>query len=177
MAAARSFPRKAWQLFPALIAGVAFLGMQSDLSSMPARRLADYPRLMLWAWERPEDLTFIPPDRVGVAFLAETIWLRGDGVGVIVQPRLQPLRMPPNTTLVAVVRLEIDRTAAPALTADQRGQVVDEIKRTAGVIQPRGIQIDFDATVSQREFYRELLPELRRELPPEMALSMTALPS
>jgi len=35
----------------------------------PARTL---PRLILWAWERPEDLRALDPD-TGVAFLAQTI--------------------------------------------------------------------------------------------------------
>ena len=40
-----------------------------------------------------------------------------------------------------------------------------------------GIQVDFDASVSQREFYRELLTELRRQMPDRLGLSMTARPS
>ncbi|HKX29107.1 MAG TPA: hypothetical protein VJ302_15540, partial [Blastocatellia bacterium] len=33
------------------------------------------PRIVLWAWERPENLEFIDPGRIGVAFLARTIRL------------------------------------------------------------------------------------------------------
>ena len=52
-------------------------------------RMNDLPRVILWAWERPEDLRFINPQEIGVAFLAETIILRGDRA--IIRPRLQPL--------------------------------------------------------------------------------------
>ena len=62
---------------------------------------------MLWAWERPEDLRFIDTDRVGVAFLAATAILRGDTV--VPRPRMQPLQVPPGTTLKAVVRVEVAR--------------------------------------------------------------------
>jgi hypothetical protein len=39
------------------------------------------------------------------------------------------------------------------------------------------IQVDFDATASQRGFYRTLLIELRKQLPPATKLSITALGS
>ncbi len=55
--------------------------------------------------------------------------------------------------------------------------LVERIKihaRTPGV---RGVQIDFDAPVSQRSFYRELLSRLHSELPRHVELSMTALAS
>jgi hypothetical protein len=39
------------------------------------------------------------------------------------------------------------------------------------------IQIDFDAVTSEREFYRALLGDLRKQLPDEVPLSMTALAS
>jgi len=38
-------------------------------------------------------------------------------------------------------------------------------------------QVDFDATRSQREFYRSLLIDLRHRMPPRLPLSMTALAS
>jgi hypothetical protein len=39
------------------------------------------------------------------------------------------------------------------------------------------IQIDFDALVSERDFYRALLQDLRAQLPAHVPLSMTALAS
>jgi len=53
--------------------------------------LRNFPRVILWAWERPEDLRFLdhsdqPP---AVAFLARTLYLRG--ADVLVRPRFQPL--------------------------------------------------------------------------------------
>jgi hypothetical protein len=40
-----------------------------------------------------------------------------------------------------------------------------------------GIQVDFDATASERRFYRELVIDLRRLLPDSVPLSITALAS
>jgi hypothetical protein len=41
----------------------------------------------------------------------------------------------------------------------------------------RAIQLDFDATASQRDFYAALLQEVRRQLRPDLPLSITALAS
>lgn len=129
---------------------------------------------MLWAWEQPQDLRFIDPRRTGVAFLAATLILDGDRV--VVEPRRQPLRVPREAVLVAVGRIEF-RDTTPALDASQRTRLV---RALAGLAKQRGVvglQVDFDAPVSARAFYRALLGDLRRELPPSTALSMTALAS
>ena len=130
------------------------------------------PPVMLWAWERPEDLTFIDPQKTGVAFLAKTITLRGDKV--VAKPRLQPLKVPDATKIVAVVRIESDRTEPPSLSPAQLAQTVAEIRNSS---VKSLLQIDFDATVSERNFYRSLLTQLRNELPASTALSITALAS
>lgn len=130
---------------------------------------------MLWAWERPEELRFIDPSRMGVAFLAETVFLEADSV--MVRPRLQPLRVPGGTALVAVVRVESSRLRPARLSADQREQTVAAIGRLTELAGIRGVQVDFDATTSERAFYRLLLIDLRRELPRSLGLSVTALAS
>jgi hypothetical protein len=145
----------------------------------PSSRVSELPTTIVWAWERPERLDFIDPERVGVAFLAKTIYLRGDRV--ISRPRFQPLTLPPGAHLVAVARIESetspDYSRRPALSPAQ-------IKETASTISELGtlpnvvmVQVDFDATASERAFYRELLTQLREKLPPSTALSITALAS
>jgi len=136
----------------------------------PARPGA--PSLFLWAWERREDLSFIDPGRIGVAYLAETVCLRGADVEV--RPRLQPLRLPAGTHVIAVVRVE--RRGA-ALSADQCRICAAEIVRSVPVQRVDSIQIDFDASVSERPFYAALLTGLRARLPGSCGLSMTALAS
>lgn len=137
--------------------------------------MSRFPKLFLWAWERPEQLEFINPREVGVAFLAQTIYLREGKV--IERPRMQPLRVPEGTTLIAVVRIETARDASQALSATQRDETVaalTEVGQTTGV---HALQIDFDARESERQFYQDLLKELRARLPEEMPLSITALAS
>lgn len=138
-------------------------------------RLSTLPPIILWAWERPEDMRFIDPNKIGVAFLAETIRLQGSEV--YVRPRLQLLRVPTGTPLVAVVRLEIDRSKPPVLTAEQRARTVRAITEVSALPGVGTLQVDFDATESERTFYRALLQELRQALPQTTTLSITALAS
>jgi hypothetical protein len=137
--------------------------------------LAAFPQVILWAWERPELLDFIDPNAVGVAFLARTLYLSGPDV--IVRPRLQPLSVPRETKLIAVVRIEADRLRPPDLSSQQREVAAAAIAAVSGLQGSGALQVDFDAAVSQRTFYRDVLWELRRQLPASMPLSMTALAS
>jgi hypothetical protein len=133
------------------------------------------PKLVLWAWERPEDLSFIDPNEIAVAYLAGTIRLRGGAVEAA--PRLQPLRVPPKTRVSAVVRIESAAGASTQLTPTQREQAVSAIMWMTNRPATVGTQIDFDARLSERAFYGDLLRDLRRRLPAGMPLSITALAS
>ena len=133
------------------------------------------PRVFVWAWERPEDLRWIDPHAVGVAFLARTVCPREHGV--VVRPRRQPLLVQPHTVRMAVVRVETESAAGqPASRADvpRTASAIAAAARLPGV---RALQVDFDAVASERAFYRSLLEELRRQLPAHMPLSITALAS
>jgi len=138
---------------------------------------AGFPKKILWAWERPEDLEFLDPNQFGVAFLAQTLVLKGDEV--VFSPRHQPLKVRPETKLIAVTRIESRKTtgAPSALSATQRAQLVERILKTLHFGNVAAIQIDFDAVTSEREFYRQLLTDLRQKLPDNVPLSMTALAS
>jgi len=127
---------------------------------------------MLWAWEEPEDLRGIDPRRVGVAFLAERVFL---GKSAQMYPRRQSILAPDNAYAVAVVRLE----AGPGFvdSSQLRTEAADAVLRAATLSRVRGIEVDFDATASQREFYADLLRRVRSRLPGKMGLTMTALVS
>ena len=167
----------------------------------PSQNQTHLPQVMLWAWERPEDLRFINPRTTGVAFLAGTIEIisnpsqttKTSNAGVVLHPRLQPLRVPPGTSLMAVIRIEspndlwrqIKRRSGdkPALagelpySAAQLIRIAEMIASLASLSGVRAVQVDYDATQSEREFYRELLQDVRKRLPQTMPLSITALAS
>lgn len=149
------------------------------ISSVPtsSSRTSQLPATILWAWERPERLDFIDSKKVGVAFLAKTIYLRGDRV--VSRPRLQPLTLPPGARVVAVARIESEHSNSkrPALSPAQIRETASTISELGSLPNVVMVQVDFDATASERAFYRELLTQLRGKIPPSTALSITALAS
>ena len=149
-----------------LVAAVwIFCGCRQQTDPLPG-----FPRLVLWAWERPESLEFLNPQSAGVAFLARTVsWQAGQ---ITSRPRLQPLRVPPGTPLMAVVRLESRGLPLPELA-----KVRAEILKSASTPGVQALQVDFDAKVSERDWYRELLLQLHDDLKASMPLSITALAS
>jgi hypothetical protein len=162
------------------LASVAILSgrVRNPLASHgPARagRMKNFPPVILWAWERPAHLDFINPREVGVAFLAKTIFLRGESVSE--RPRLQPLSVPPGTMLIAVARIESDRREQASLSDTQLAHTAAKIAELAHLPNIAAVQVDFDARLSERDFYRALLLELRRRLPEGLPLSVTALAS
>jgi len=164
-------------------------------SAAPSPRMAKLPNVYLWAWERPEDLRFLGDQKVGVAFLAKTISVKEPSAeeiaqgrdGIFVRPRLQPLRITPGTPLMAVVRIEALQGAvhsnngsagsSASISATQTLLIANEIASAANIPGVSAVQIDFDATLSEHDFYRALLVEVRKRLPNGIPLSITALAS
>jgi hypothetical protein len=144
-------------------------------------RVRALPNVVLWAWERPEDLRFANPKDVGVAFLAQTIFIsdRTIAPGFSVRARLQPLRFAEGARLIAVTRIQArDASFADAtIRVDKASAIAKAIANTAAMPDVSAVQIDFDAVESRREFYRKLLKELRAQLPEGMPISITALAS
>jgi hypothetical protein len=136
----------------------------------PSDPIRLFPKLMLWAWESPQDLRFVKPGDAGIAFLERTVWLEEKSVRS--RPRLQPLRFTPGVELVAVVRLESAGRSLPL-----RRDVVREIMPTVKIAGLLALQIDFDARRSERLWYAGLLRDLRQAVPAALPLTITALES
>lgn len=140
--------------------------------ALPAASMQREPPLMLWAWETPQDLTALDPLRAGVAFLAREVLLSHD---LTVRPRYQPMRLAPGTWLIAVVRIETASSFAPNNNVARRSALA--IAEAAQLPNVRALQIDFDATAAQQDFYATVLRDLRHNLPAGFPVSMTALVS
>lgn len=160
-----------WLLLVFVLVPISILALRTR----PESSLSKLPPVIIWAWERPEKLDFINTDKVGVAYLAKTLRLEGNQV--ISRPRLQPLQLAPDTRLIAVVRIESDRSNTPTFSYRQRLKAAAEIANLSALSNISVVQIDFDAAVSERPFYTDLLNEVRRQLPASTALSITALAS
>jgi len=133
------------------------------------------PKIMLWAWERPETLSCLDSNKIGVAFYAGTINLIANDF--YFQPRLQPLVIPKSVYLEAVFRINNKTGSNPQLSNSATHNLLATITKIAARPGIKSIQIDYDAKETERPFYRNLLVQLRAALPPQLPLSMTALAS
>jgi hypothetical protein len=138
---------------------------------------AGMPAKILWAWEREEDLRFLDARQFGVAFLAQTLTLQQDEV--VFRPRRQPLELPDNIYVIAVTRIETVKESAkrPTFSEGQRKKIVNLIKKTLELPNVKAIQTDFDVVASERKFYRQLINDLKKDLPEKTPLTITSLAS
>jgi hypothetical protein len=83
--------------------------------------------------------------------------------------------MPSSAVRMPVVRIETEPSAS--LNDENREEVVRELLAAAHEPGIAALQVDFDATRSERQFYRETLVELRKRMPADLPLSITALAS
>lgn len=143
----------------------------------------EMPKKMIWAWERPEDLKFLDPKEFGVAFLAQTLFLEKDRVDQ--KARRQTLELAEGAYVIAVTRIETikETSRRPEYSNEQIESAVGLIIRTLDLPNVKGIQIDFDAVVSERAFYRDLMTKVKTAIdarpssPVALHFSMTSLAS
>ncbi len=152
-----------------LLTAIAMVAFCSTSALTGSR--APLPSTVLWAWDRPEDLRFLPSN-TAVALLVDTVTIKDGKVSD--QFRTHAVRLPAALPRIAVVRIE---NRSNPIAPQARSRVVESILRAASLDYVAGVQIDFDAHVSERAWYRELLEETRRRLPPGKPLSITALAS
>ncbi|PWF55076.1 hypothetical protein [Massilia glaciei] len=139
-----------------------------------ASSLAALPPTMLWAWERHEDLRWLP-STVGVAYVAITLELTAGQVRL--RPRAYRLLVRPETVVVPVVHVDASWRQPPALDAAQHEAIAAQVLKAARGARSRVVQLDFEVRRSQRGFLLALVGDLRRRLPADVALSVTALAS
>jgi hypothetical protein len=166
----------AWFTRGAAIAAMLLaLGLAGDRMS-PARAgiAIDLPQLMLWAWDRDDDLRFIDAADTGVAYLAATLTLRGADVALTA--RHNPLALPPGVRRVAVVHVETDRGEPPVQSSAQLQRFVEALAAVGEQVPHHVLQVDYEAPASQRTFLIEAIAALRSRLP-GAAISVTALAS
>lgn len=127
---------------------------------------------ILWAWERPEDLRFAPDTEVAVH--AAFIEIRGERFAA--RGRRHPLKVarPPST---AVVHIQIDHREPLNWTPALRGQLARAVLGYATAFRTPRVQIDFEVLASERQMLLDVLADVRRGLPKNVTLSMTALAS
>lgn len=141
----------------------------------PASRMDRLPRVTMWAWERREDLRAVDPATTAVAWLDRTVVLDGRGVEVV--PRRQPLLLPAADGLVRIAVVRVETGTGAVLNDDSAGAVAEGILEALPGEKVAALQVDFDARVSERAWYADVLRRVRAGMPKQMPLSMTALAS
>ena len=145
---------------PILAASLCLLAAGDQPAVLAPARMAfpnAMPQTVVWAWQEPEDLRSAPPQSVGVAFLAQNIFLRGTAKpdqenALAILPRHQPLFVAPGASVMAVVRLIA--MSGFRDTPEMRAQATAALAGVARQPGIRALQVDFDATRSQRAFLR-----------------------
>jgi hypothetical protein len=136
--------------------------------------LAGLPAKLVWAWERPEDLRWLPHD-VGVAYVASSIYLRGEEA--LVHPRSAPLLVKESTAQIPVLHVDASWRTPPTLSEQQTQRIAQELLRVAARANRQVVQLDFEVRRSQRPFLAATIATIRRRLDARIALSVTALAS
>jgi hypothetical protein len=128
---------------------------------------------VVWAWERPEDLRFV---HGGAEVAVQSGFVVLSGAGVYARGRRFPLLMvdQPET---AMVHVQIDHHLHLAWTAQQRRDLSQAVLHLADPVGAKRVQVDFEVRKSERPILLDLLVDLRRALPKDTSLSMTALAS
>lgn len=127
------------------------------------------PHVVLWVWERPEDVSAVDPGATGLAVLAGSFEI--GPAGMRYRPRLQPVRLPEAAVTTTVFRVDVEE-GTPLPVQDVASRILTAVGRRV-----TSVQIDFDARISERTAYRELLERLRAGLPKGASLGITALAS
>src|SRR5262249_32380134 len=149
-----------------------FLVSDQNISAR-TRIPVDMPPLVLWAWDRGDDLSFIDIRDTAVAYLAATVILRGETV--LLTPRHHPLAPPQGTRLIAGAHVEVDRYEPPVVSDAQALAFAATLAALREIRPGEFLQIDFEATSSQRAFFLKAVAALRQRLP-DAVLSATAFP-
>ncbi|MEA3010003.1 MAG: hypothetical protein QOJ91_1695 [Sphingomonadales bacterium] len=140
-------------------------------SCRPAPRA--HSRLILWAWERPEDLRFAG---TAAEIALQTGFVELAGNGIEARGRRFPLKSA-ATPSTALVHVQIDHRSALEWTPSLRARASAAILYYAAAIPARRVQLDFEVRASERAVLLDVLSDVRKGLPKGTLLSMTALAS
>ena len=140
-------------------------------SCRPAPRTSS--PLILWAWERPEDLRFAG---TSTEVAVQTGFIEISGNRLHARGRRFPLKTasPPST---AVVHVQIDHERPLEWTPLLRARTIAAILHYATATPAPRVQLDFEVRASERAVLLDVVAGLRSGLPAGTLFSMTALAS
>ena len=129
---------------------------------------AELKKTVLWSWERYEDLSYIDPKVTSVAPLIATFIINKDEK-VKAKLRLNHYKIPIKTNILPVFRIEIETANLNYATIYKLVLKILSLSK-----ENQLIQLDFDARLSQRTLYRDIINLLVKH---KREVSITALAS
>jgi len=128
------------------------------------------PVKLAWLWDGAD----APADpETQAAVVVQQLLLTGDELRVRPRPRAPALA--PRTPVTPVVHVEISTVRPPADPARYQHAIVHAVVQAAQLSNSGWVQLDMETRASQRAFHRAVIAELRRALPRDIRLSVTAL--
>lgn len=144
-----------------LVGGIVFLIFTKN----------NYSKIYLWAWERPENFSFLKEySNTTIVFYAGDIVIKGGKATTNL--RRNPLFIPNNVKSFPLVR--IDSFDSPSNLVANTDKISDFIIKICGLYKE--CQLDFEARTSEYDFYLGLMNKIRTILP-DKKISVTALAS
>ena len=98
-----------------------------------------------------------------------------NGPDILVRPRPRAPALMPGSPVTPVVHVEIGALRSPVDAERQRRAIVQAVLQVAPLSTSGWVQLDMETRASQRDFYQTAVRDLRRALPPQIKLSVTAL--
>jgi hypothetical protein len=123
-----------------------------------------------WLW----DNAALPPWSIAeAAVLQRHILLSGDSATT--RQRMVAPHLPGGTRVTPVVHVEVSIIHPPRHIELQAPLILQAMREAAQASTSGWVQLDMEAHPSQRQFYRDLVRQLRAALPADIRLSVTAL--
>lgn len=132
--------------------------------------LAAHAQQVAWLWDEARLPAWSAQE---AAILQRHILLSGDDI--LTRPRMRWPALPPSVLVTPVLHVEVSTVNPPRNIENSRAIITQAMLDAAAVSTSGWVQLDMEARPSQRVFYRSLVQQLRRELPPRVKLSVTAL--
>lgn len=168
MVVIRSMPRKT--LLNSLVLLVGVVSYVTALSMQPTDIVPQKSQRIAWAWDEAQ----VPDWSMRhVAVVVRHILLRDQAV--LQRPRTSSPKIAATTLVTPVVHVEISSVHPPVDITQSRPLIVKAMRQAAHMSTSGWVQLDMEARPSQRDYYKELVREIRSVLPAEVKLSVTAL--
>lgn len=172
---------KGWRAWLGIVACVALhaLAVFAAYAEGAGRmaQSAPAPRLVLWAWSRSDDLSFLArtpaPHAIDVAFLSGELLLQPSGLHV--HPRLRPLRLPSDIERTAVAFVDVSRRHRRPLSAADIERLATRLRALPLMRDAERLQLNFEAVHSRRGEWQALVSALRRQMPAHQHLDAAVL--